>query len=60
MAVFLETNNLLSGQQFGFREDPLILIQMAIKKCVAARLGVVYDSPGEQEERGRVDIIQWP
>jgi hypothetical protein len=35
----------------------LTLIQMAVKKDVAVRPGVIYDSPGDQEERGRLAAV---
>jgi hypothetical protein len=35
----------------------LTLIWMAVKKCIAIRLGVIYDSPGNQEERRRFDVM---
>jgi hypothetical protein len=30
------------------------------KKYVAVGLRVMYDSPGNQQERGRLDIMLWP
>ncbi len=35
----------------------ITLIRMAVKKYVAARLVVIYDSQGDQQERGRLDVI---
>jgi hypothetical protein len=35
----------------------LTLIRMAVKKYVAVRLGVIYGSPGNQSERGRLDVM---
>ncbi len=30
---------------------------MAVKKYVAVRMGVIYDSPGDQQERGRLSVM---
>jgi hypothetical protein len=33
---------------------------MAVKKDVAMRLGVIYESPGDQQKRGRLDVMPRP
>jgi hypothetical protein len=35
----------------------LTLVQMALKMDVAVQLGVIYDSPGNQLERGMRDVM---
>jgi hypothetical protein len=39
----------------------ITLIWIAVKKkCIAIQLGVIYDSPGNQEERRRFDVMPSP
>ncbi len=33
---------------------------MAVKQYVAVQLGVIYDSPGDQWKRGRLDVMKQP
>jgi hypothetical protein len=35
---------------------PLTLIRMAVKNDVAVQMGVIYDSPDDQNETGRLDV----
>ncbi len=42
------------------QDSLLTLIRMAVKKDVAMRLGVIYESPGDQQKRGRLDVMPRP